>query len=490
MRADHLSLYGYEGPTTPRLDQWAQQARVYENAVSAASTTLPSHASMFTGLLPSEHGTHSSYQHLEDRFQTLAETLGAHGYQTYLWAANPYVSAEKNLAQGFEVVEHPWSPKYRKQASKIVRAKLRRDEGTSELNEKFESRQITPWMIKAAGELAEQGVQEFLDARDPARPWFLFLNYMEAHRPFIPSAEHRKALMTPEQVSRSYQVDRSWNAMWSYAFGFREYSDEELALMEATYDATLRELDDLFANLLEGLDSRGHLDNTVIVLASDHGELLGEHHLMDHQFSLYSPLTHVVLVASGPGLEPGRSRQPVMTLDVFPTFLDLAGIPRPDSLNGSPNLLDATETRPRLSEYSAVFAQPLLTVQELHPEFDPTPWQRRLRAYHRDPFKLIEGEDGRLELFALDEDPLETKDLSSQQTELVKELHEELRRFVVGLDPHVPQADVPESSAEMTEMLEGLGYVSADPATSAGSLSGTSSWAITDAKAKEKAASR
>jgi arylsulfatase A-like enzyme len=107
VRADRLSLYGHSRETTPKLDAWAQDALVFEDARATASSTVPTHASLFTGLLPSEHGAHAGHQRLDDRFTTLAELFQGAGYRTFLWASNPHVSRAKNFAQGFDVAEHP-----------------------------------------------------------------------------------------------------------------------------------------------------------------------------------------------------------------------------------------------------------------------------------------------------------------------------------------------------------------------------------------------
>ena len=102
VRADRTSLYGHDVSTTPHLDQWARGARVFEDAVSAGASTVPSHGSMFTGLLPTEHGVNNTHRVLDDRLTTIAERLGAAGYQTYLFAANPHISSPQNFAQGFD----------------------------------------------------------------------------------------------------------------------------------------------------------------------------------------------------------------------------------------------------------------------------------------------------------------------------------------------------------------------------------------------------
>ncbi|MFP6578376.1 MAG: sulfatase-like hydrolase/transferase, partial [Myxococcota bacterium] len=108
VRADRMSLYGHSVETTPELDRWARGARVYRDVVSAASTTEPAHASMFTGLYPSQHGTDADHRWLSEDFDTLAERLSSAGYRTYLWSANPSISADENFHQGFDRVEHPW----------------------------------------------------------------------------------------------------------------------------------------------------------------------------------------------------------------------------------------------------------------------------------------------------------------------------------------------------------------------------------------------
>ena len=106
-RADHMSLYGYPRPTTPFVDRWAKDARVFDDCMSASCWTVPSHASMFTGLLPAEHGAMHGNEYLDDGLETVAETLQRAGYQTFAWAANPHVSVEENFLQNFEIQQHP-----------------------------------------------------------------------------------------------------------------------------------------------------------------------------------------------------------------------------------------------------------------------------------------------------------------------------------------------------------------------------------------------
>jgi len=464
VRADRMSLYGHSTATTPKLEAWAKDARVFDNAVSTASTTTPSHAGMFTGLLPTQHGANNAHRWLEDSHVTLAELLKEAGYSTYLWAANPHISEQENFGQGFDHEAHPWDPKYRERAVEIARAKMKGNR-TSEIENKERNGKLGPWAIKAAGELAEVDLLEWLDSREPGTPYFAFVNYMEAHRPFIPKREARERVMSAELVEKSYRVDRSWIPMWSYTFGLSEYNEAELELMARTYDATLTELDDLFANLLESLETRGQLENTVIILTADHGEHLGEQHMLDHQYSLYAPVINVPLAIRYPErIEPGRDARPVMNFDIFPTVLDLAAIEPPAGLDTrSRTLLDPAAKRVRITEYPAVFERPQREVHAKNPTWDPTPFARRLRAFHEQGYKLIWGEDGRHELYDVVRDPKEERNLIGEQPELAKRMVESLDQYLAGLSVHAEAQSVPpELSPQHREMLRGLGYVLGD----------------------------
>jgi arylsulfatase A-like enzyme len=401
---------------------------------------------MFTGLLPTQHDTHNAHPWLEDGHVTLAELLKNAGYATYLWAANPHISKTQNFQQGFDHEAHPWDPKYRERAIEIVRAK----------------KELGPWAIKAAGELAELDLLEWLEGREPGTPYFAFINYMEAHRPFIPRREARERVMPPEMVDPSYRVDRSWIPMWTYTFGLTEYSEAELDLMARTYDATLIELDDLFAHLLDSLEARGQLENTAIILTADHGEHLGEQHMLDHQFSLYAPVINVPLVIHYPArIEPGRDARPVMNFDIFPTVLDLAAVEPPsDFVTRSRTLLDPAAKRVRMAEYPAVFEKAIPEVSANYPTWNPAPFARRLRALHEDAYKLIWGEDGRHELYDVVSDPLEERDLVGQRPELVKRMIESLESHTADLSVEIHERSTPpELSAQERELLKGLGYL-------------------------------
>jgi len=465
VRADHLSLYGHERRTTPFLDEWAQGARVYDNCISVGSTTVPSHASMFTGLLPTEHGTSNEKYVLSDKFETLAEELQAAGYGTYMFSANPFVSRWKqyaSLTQGFDTVEHPWSKRYYDRAVRITLSKVKPYDRSNPIAERIRTgKQLIHWNVKASGELAQQGVKSWLERQDRDRPFFIFLNYMEAHAPLLPSDEHRLQMMSPGQVRASYNVDRHFMAVWSYVFGLEHYTPEEIALTAATYDAAILELDILFQQLIESLRADGRLENTIVVLLGDHGDHMGEHHMLDHQFSVYEPLMRIPLVIQYPKrFTPGRDPRPVTNLDLFPTLLELVGLQPPVPTKGV-SLLHAPDQRPRLGECPHPMYGPLNRILRDYPDFDPRPWWRSLRAYYDGPYKFIQSSDGRHELYNLVEDPGELQNLFQEQPELAARLNADLRAYLSASQPGTGPASTPshQLTPEEIEGLEALGYM-------------------------------
>lgn len=462
VRSDHLSLYGHKKSTTPFLDNWSQGGQVFDNCISVANCTVPAHASMFTGLMPSEHTRNNRNNYLDDSFTTISELLQTSGYRTYLYSANPHISRSRNFNHGFDKAEHPWDEQYLSQAYNIVKQKLLPEDKTSKLVDKIQSRQISNWSIKASGELAQQGIQAWLKNSNCKQPFFAFLNYMEAHQPYIPQTSYRKRLMRPDQVEKSYLIDRSLDSIWSYTFGQKHFSDEEIEITRLTYDAAIAELDELLKNLLTSLQNLGHLDNTMVILTSDHGEHLGEQHMLDHQYSVYEPLLRVPLVIHYPDkFAPGRIHQPVVNYDLFPTILALANIEMPHQLQTEAvNLLLPPSERIRMAECLSFPEQWFLMVKKLHPDFDPAPWRRTLRALYQDGYKYIWTSDKQPELYNLASDKTEKENLIEKDIVLAGKMaaiHDKWQKnfqiFKAGL-----QRDNPLSEEEKNR-LKSLGYL-------------------------------
>ncbi|GJM23742.1 MAG: sulfatase [Phycisphaerae bacterium] len=419
-RADRLGLYGHHRPTTPFLDEWAKKALVFEDCLSASSTTVPSHASMFTGLLPSTHLTDNSHPTLDDKYETLAEILGKSGYRSFLFSANPFVAADNNFDQGFDVTEHPWSDQHITKSADIIRAKIDPTDKSSDLPRKFQSGQVADWAIKACGEVAEGALTSWLDRSESDKPYFAFINYMEAHRPLLPPRRIREKFMTKAQIARSYKTDVSWARMWEYVFDLFDYRREEEEVIDLTYDAAIAELDEILKSLLTTVEQRGELDNTLVIITADHGEHLCEHHLLDHQYSLYQPLLKVPMILWHPSrVTAGRNSDPVANIDVFPTILELADIAsKPTPSQHARSLMQTTAQRVRHSDYFSPPTRQINEAKRIHRSWNPKPFLRKLRAVVDGNYKLIWSSDQDHALYDLSTDPGEKHNLFNREPEI------------------------------------------------------------------------
>ncbi len=459
VRADRLGVYGYDRPTTPNLDAWAKDARVFDDCISPGSWTVPSHASMFTGLLPSEHGAEHGAETLDDKLVTIAELLSADGYRTFSWTANPHISSAENATQGFQVQQHPWDKAVEERAREIYDAKLATFPADSEQRRRGEREANSAWVLKAAGELAKEGLVEWLGKRDEKRPYFAFLNYMEAHRPLISAREHREAVMTPEEVEASYNSEIDWKETWGYCFNLVDVPERDLELLARSYDAGIRELDALFGELMRSLEAAGALENTIVVLTADHGEHLTEHHLLDHQYSVAQVLVRVPLIVRYPArFAPGREPRPVMSMDLFPTLLELVGIDAPRAGVGhARSLLDPAAKRARITQYTKPFERPLISARKEHPDHDLSSRERGLLSIVDQPWKLVQEIGGVARLYELSQDPYETRDVGELHPDVLARMRKQLAGVLKSIRP-IGAADAREKSLEHLRMLADLGY--------------------------------
>lgn len=461
VRADRLSLYGHDRPTTPHLDEWARQARVFDDCVTVASTTAPSHLSMFTGVHSVRHQVTNETRHVSDDYIMLAEILSSAGYATYAFSENPHISSTYNMLQGFDQAEHPWDPQHSDEALRIALEKVAPEDRSPELRRRLAQQRNR--QVKWVGELAQKAVENWLARQDPEQPFLVFLNYMEAHHPLVPPRKYRAQIMAAEDVEASYRISRTNPDIYRYIFGMQEFTSKELELIHGIYDAAIRELDEHFNNLLNYLRETGRLENTIVVLVGDHGENLGEHHLMDHYFSVHETLMRIPLVLYYPSAVPaGREARPVTNMDIFPTLLELIGLDPPVE-TAAVSLLHPRATRPRLGDWRAMRTA-IPGYMRRYPEFDPRPWLRSLMAFYSPDgrYKLVAATDRRYELYDLTADPAELNNLihahpqrAQQMLAALKAHLDTLPRFETSAEPEEPS---PVDEATLRR-LRGLGYV-------------------------------
>lgn len=315
VRASSLSLYGHDRPTTPGLAAFARQGVKFDWAMSNAPWTLPSHASFFTGRLPHELSA-NWLSPLGAEYPTLAEVLRGRGYATAGFVANLlYCDTEKGLNRGFiHYEDFPTTPGELFRSAVLVREIYGKRYIRGPLG------QYDVMGRKHAADVNREFAR-WLDHR-PDHPFFAFLNYFDAHAPYVPTEPYAGRFATPG-LAHAYN---NWVRYRGRPEG-DSLPQDYVRDNEDRYEAMLAELDAGLTALFEDLDRRGLLDSTLVIIASDHGELLGEHNLMGHGNSLYLPVHHVPLLIRLPGSVPEGTtvRQPASLRDLPATVMDLIG---------------------------------------------------------------------------------------------------------------------------------------------------------------------
>ena len=359
-RFDRLGCYGYARGTTPNLDAFARSAITFENAIAPAQWTIPSHASMFTGLPPSTHQATQANSKLDGRFVTFAEHLKRSGYETVGFCNNPLLGLiHNNLRAGFQKFynysgttpniprDFPNSSVYPLErawdhAEDLVRKILDPIQNKFATSNELLQAATHPIFVPLWTRLVHfkgytvrsiADVTNFLDAksrRADLAPFLLFLNLMETHLPFFPPRQYIERFAPQIQEERNArQFMRSFNTQamqWLIPLK-RPFSELEARTMSDMYDAEVAYQDHLLGKLLELLEHGTILDNTLVIIAADHGEMLGEHNFMGHGFGVYKELIQVPLLIRLPGQRKGwRVKQPVLTTRLFQTILHAAGI--------------------------------------------------------------------------------------------------------------------------------------------------------------------
>ena len=402
VRADFLSAYGHPLPTSPRFDAFAREARLFADATAQSSWTRPSVASLLTGLGVDAHGIFGVRNTLVPGVTTLPEALGAAGYATGAFVANDVVSPTLGYAQGFEA----WKAFPRRPSAEVVAAAL-------------------AWMRERPG------------------PFFVYIHTLGAHRPYLPRPEHWRPFQPDPMPPR-----RDVNALVLQP----RLAPEDLALVRSAYAGEVHESDAAFGDLLDGLQAQGARDRTAVAFTADHGEGFDEHGDRGHGVRLYQETAHVPLALRVPGTRAGsRIAAPVQHADLFPTFLSLAGLPRPPEIAG----------RDLSGLAAAADPDRMLISRVTYAGADKV-------AVRWGALKLIANEEpdtapsDRFELYDLARDPGETDDLSERRPETVEYLWMESRvrrateeavRLRLGGGRQV------ELSPADREALRALGYV-------------------------------
>ena len=397
-RAMSMSVDGFNRPTTPVLEEFARGGVNFVQALSPTSWTLPSHASMFTGYLPHQMSSGLKTP-LDDKFPTLAEELSRRGYATGGFAANlHYVSRDFGLARGFShFSDYVISPGELFLNSSIgrylsVRPGFRKLIGFYDILGRKNAARVD-------GDLLS-----WLDGRKDGRPFFAFVNYYDVHEPYFPPAEFDRKFASAVK-RKPYQTDQSIRG--ARMVGKLRMKPAEMEREHEAYMGAMNYLDTEIGRLLAELKRRGLLENTIVIVAGDHGEQFGEHGYFVHGNSLYSPVMRVPLIISYSRSVPqGRTVSSRLNLRDLPaTIFDLTGTTpeRPFPGQSLRRFWDSTATpadQPMLFEVVTT-GKPIGAVETL-----------RSVVWGADTY--MRHESGKEEAYDLDQDPGELHNLARE----------------------------------------------------------------------------
>jgi len=433
LRADRVGIYG-GGDLTPNLDRFADSAIVYDHAISTAPWTLPTHASLFTGLYPDRHGVNWGHYRLEDRPTTIAELFREHGYDTFALSNNFLLDADNGFARGFDAfVELSRESRTLAWRFALRCGVIRYATGRLGLGRHAAHDAGSAW----TNLLLQRRMNDSL-AGD--RPFFAFANYFEPHDPYLPPPPYLERHLTSAQRQRARTLEQRQSDLCVEACGVPgALSPEDVDLLAALYDAEVAYQDAMIGALIDRMDRAGLLETTWVIVTSDHGELFGEGGQVFHTAGAHYKLLHLPLIVRPPGgVEASRIDALVQPVDIFATLVELAGAALPHGVDRAyPLPLSPNAAHPRdvcVSETHGASIPALYTSQRRDLQADLAHWLTWITSVYADGFLLELRDEVPVALFNVAADPQAEQNVLDERGDVARALMEKLGRHR-GLQP-------------------------------------------------------
>jgi arylsulfatase A-like enzyme len=409
LRADRLGCYGYERDTSPALDRFASRAVRFDNAFAECSWTIPSHFTMLSGLYPSSHGVTRPDRRPADALPLLSEMLHEAGYYTVALTGGGWLSERWGFGRGFD---------------------------------SFHARPPRITGLEGPGlERSVEQARDYMRFRRDKGPFFVFLHTYDLHCPYEPAEPYQSMF----QSAGREELDARGKCASTH-FDALELSAGQAAYLSDLYDGSIRELDEVLDGFFAFLEQEGFLEDSVVILTSDHGEEFGEHGGIGHEETLHVEALHVPMIVHVPGTGARVVETPVGLVDLVPTILELLGL--------------APDEPPDGRSFAALLrggegAFPTHRLAELDWKADMDSW------IGADSHLIVDRETGELLFFDRTLDPDELG--GAQDAARAEELRERLEAFLSGLELRHSPAEIGERpvGAELEE-LRRLGYAGSE----------------------------
>jgi arylsulfatase A-like enzyme len=430
VRADHLSLYGYHQLTSPQLQKLATSATYYPHAYAAGNGTLVSHSAMFTGTYASWNGvrsyslgtsTHAAGP-IRPEFPTAAEILSQHGYLTMAVVANTaFLTPAFGFHRGFDWFDSTFAlPMHTGTADSYF---LRH--GARDVISRFSCVAAFDSRYFSAGEINRKAMKLLDQPSVAQRPFFLFLNYMDAHGPYVAPPPYDSRFPGNDCPSVAGEVPQQSERL-------RRHNISQ-------YDGGIAYEDAEIGHLVSYLKHRGLYENTLLIITSDHGEAFGEGNRYGHGQTVYADQVRVPLLIKFPHANDGRViDRSIGHTDLLPTMLQSAGIALPDIAKSGAAAGGNEEGDHKL-------------VSE---DLESEPPHRALYAGDR---KFVASTSGMRQLYDVVADPSEQTDLCSRETDRCSQMRRDLEEWI-GSIPYRPKLNK-QTDRKTLDRLKSLGYV-------------------------------
>lgn len=455
----------------PNFYQLAEEGTLFTNAFTTAPWTLPSHASLFTGQYTESHETHAGSKFFNPKVPTIAELLRQNGYDTVAFSNNAWISPEFGFDRGFDTFKTGFEL-VNCETNLISVAKENQGalEQAKAVGETLINRNAHRTIINAiyakffrgryddGARLTNWRVRRWLsNDKDSNKPFFMFLNYLEPHLPYEPPKPY-----LPDELNRSDVGDVSQDA-WGYITGKSKMSERDFEILGKLYECELQYLDSRLGQLFKFFKQNDLFEDTIFIVTSDHGENIGDHGLMDHQYCLFDTLLHVPLLIRYPEQLPvGKTCDALVEIrDLYPTLCELVNIKQELSSETSEHsLLGVTDDGDGREEIFAQYVHPQPAISALRERVGEVPetvlkYDRALNAIRTDKWKLIEGSDRSQRLYKIfDESTLLNPNECSQYRYLLDRL-----RGTFGIPENKLESTSSSISETRESQLKDLGYL-------------------------------